>query len=316
MPTATSQDTTSRPFFLIGFQRSGTTLLRLMLDSHPDVAIPLDVTGLWDRYERRLDHYGDLTRPSARRALIGDLLAEERIRLWKVPLDIDTVLARWTLPGYPGVIDALCASYAAAKGKRRWGDKDPGNILRIPQVHRWFPDARIVHIVRDGRAACLSHLSQSFGHDDLMECANAWREEVWWSRQMGALLGDELYLEVRFEDLVTDPAAELRRVAAFLELDYTDRMLDYHLRVDDAVPPEKRHIWPLIGEPPRKENATLWRERMSPGTRVCFEKRAGAVLEELGYETTAKPWRGHYGTELRFLLDRVTRAVTRRFRER
>ena len=302
------------PFFLIGFQRSGTTLLRLMLDSHPELAVPLDVTGLWDRYEGRLDAYGDLTRPEGRRRLVDDLLAEERIRLWKVPLEAEGVLAQWTRPGLPGVIDALGRSYALAKGKRWWGDKDPGNTRRLAQLNRWFPGCRVIHIIRDGRGACLSHLGQAFGHDDLMACAEAWREEVWWARQMGGLLGPERYCEVKYEDLLEDPERELTRITAFLGVPYSPAMLEYPGRVAEAVPDEKRHIWPLIGEPPRKENATRWRARMPPPVQVCFEKRAGAVLGELGYDTSPAPWRGHYLTELGFFWARAVRAVRGRFR--
>jgi Sulfotransferase family len=305
---------TPGPFFIIGFQRSGTTLLRMMFDNHPQVAIPLDVTGLWNRYYARLGQY-DLARDDGVRRLIADLLAEERIKLWQTPLTVEQVLERRTLPGYPGIVDAFYAAYAAHRGKTRWGDKDPGNILRINDLNRWFPDARIVHIIRDGRGACLSHLDQAFGHDDLLACAEAWREEVWWVRQIGDILGPSRYCEVKYEDLVAAPERELRRLCRFLDLEFAPEMLAYHTNIDQSIPSEKRHIWPLIDQPPRKENADKWRDQMSRGTRICFEKRAGSLLRELGYETTPPPWRGAYGTEIRHFLAaafRVVRARSRR----
>jgi Sulfotransferase family len=301
------------PFFVIGFQRSGTTLLRLMLDNHPDVAIPLDVTGLWDRYEQRLSSY-DLTKEAGVRSLISAILSEERIRLWEVPLTVDAVADSRQLPGYAGIVDAFNRAYARAKGKSQWGDKDPGNILRVAQLDRWFPTARFVHIIRDGRDACLSHLTQEFGFDDLLACAVAWREEVWWVRQMGELLGSGRYLEVMYERLINEPKQELERVATFLELRFTPEMLTYHERVDQSIPAEKRHIWPLINEPPNKLNAGKWRSAMSPSTQICFEKRAGLLLAELGYDTSPRPWRGAYGTEISFMLRRAYRAVRQRIR--
>lgn len=306
--------TTPPPFFVIGFQRSGTTLLRVMLDSHPDVAVPLDTTGLWFRYEDQAARYGDLAQPAARRALIADLLREERIALWGVDLHPDDVLRECPRPDYPGVVEAFYRAYARRKGKARWGDKDPGNIVRIPALNRWFPGCRIVHVIRDGRGACLSHLSQAFGFDDLLACAESWREQVWWARRMGELLGPARYLEVRYEGLVAEPARELERVADFLGLPYSDAMLRYPDRIAEAVPAEKRHIWPRIGEPPDKENATRWKGRMSRAVQVCFEKRAGELLAELGYETTPRPWRGEYATELRFLAAGAIRAARARLR--
>jgi hypothetical protein len=303
----------AEPFFVIGFQRSGTTLLRVMLDNHPDVAIPLDVTGLWSRYQTQLDRY-DLATDGGARRLIADLLADERIKLWQVPLTIDEVASHRALPGYPGVIDAFYRSYAARRGKQRWGDKDPGNIVRIHEIDRWFPNCQVVHIVRDGRGACLSHLSQDFGFDDVLECADAWREQVWWVRRIGEILGPSRYHELQYEALLEAPETELRRLCQFLGLQFSAAMLEYHTRIDQSIPAEKRHIWPLIGDPPRKENAAKWRGQMSPGMQVCFEKRAGALLEELGYQTSPRPWKGAYGTELKHLLSSAFRAVRARTR--
>jgi len=279
-----------------------------MLDSHPDLAVPLDVTGLWSRYQNRLGDY-DLATDDGARRLIGDLLGEERIALWKTPLTVDEVARHRVLPDYPGIIDAFYRAYAARHGKKRWADKDPGNILRIHELNRWFPDSQVVHILRDGRGACVSHLDQAFGFQDVLECASAWREQVWWARRVGEILGPRRYHELRYEALVARPQAELERLCRFLGLPYAAEMLDYPNRIDQSIPLEKRHIWPLIGEPPRQDNAAKWTHRMSRGTQVCFEKRAGALLNELGYETTPPPWRGAYATELKHMLSAVFRAV-------
>jgi hypothetical protein len=303
---------TIAPFFVIGFQRSGTTLLRVMLDSHPQVSVPLDVTGLWWRFEARLPRYGDLAAEANRRALVADLLGEERIRLWKATLTVDQVLGGATRAGYPGIIEGFYRAYAAHQGKSAWGDKDPGNLVRLHVLNRWFPDCRVVHLIRDGRAACLSLKAQAFGPDDLLDCACAWREEVGWARRMGELLGPDRYLELTYERLLDDPARELGLVTAFLGFPYAAEMLRYPERIRESVPDEKRHIWPLIGEPPRKDNAERWRSLMGRGVQVCFEKRAGELLEELGYETTPRPWRGAYATEVRFLGARVLRALRQR----
>jgi len=305
---------TRHPFFILGFQRSGTTLLRMMLDSHPDVAIPLDTTGLWARYARRLDEFGPLTEEEPRRRLVESILTDNRIRLWEVQLDIDDVVGASDRPGFPGVVEGFHRAYAQAKGKSRWGDKDPGNMGRLDQVLGWFPDARIVHIVRDGRDACLSLVRQEFGGDDLLHCAEAWREQVWWVRRIGRIVGESQYFELRYEDLVEDPERTLRPLATFLGIDWSPDMLEYHHRVPEAVPDEKRHIWPLLDQPPQQSARFRWKREMNHGDRVCFEKRAGSVLEEAGYETLPGDASGAYLSELGFSVRRIRTAIGRRIR--
>jgi hypothetical protein len=303
------------PFFIVGFQRSGTTLLRVMLDAHPDIAIPLDTVGLWSQYEGRLPRYGGLGNPDARRTIVEDLLREERIALWGLSFTPDAILARWATSDYPGLIRAFYESYASAHGKSMWGDKDPGNMVRIDQLTRWFPHSRIIHIVRDGRDACLSQLEQSFGFDDLLECACEWREQVQWVRRMGAVMTDR-YHEVKYEDLVVHPSETLRRISEFLEIPYQESMLQYMHQVSRSVPESKRHIWPMIDQAPRADNAGRWRQRMSSGTRICFEKRAYDVLRESGYDVLPTRPGGAYLREGWNLLTKGWKALRRRVSRR
>lgn len=302
------------PVFIIGFQRSGTTLLRVMLDAHPDLAIPLDTTGLWARYASRLDEYNGLLTPSDRARLIGDLLAEERIRLWRLDAGVEDVTALVEGSGFAAVVRAFYVAYARSRGKRFWGDKDPGNMTRLDLVNSWFPSARFVHLVRDGRDACLSQIEQDFGHSDLLRCASGWCEQVTWVRRIGGILGTRRYLEVRYEDLVSAPEARLREICRFLELPYSPAMLEYHRSVDRSIPDAKRHLWPLIDQQPQPGNAFRWKTRLSRPARLCFEKRAGGLLRTLGYEVLPEPWTGGYVEEARHALRRAARAFRKRVR--
>lgn len=304
------------PFFIVGFQRSGTTLLRLMLDNHPELAVPLDTVGLWARYEARLGDYGDLADAAACRRLVEDLLAEERIRLWETPLTVEGVLAQRRREGFAGIMEAFHLAYAAHRGKSAWGDKDPGNMERIDQLNRWFPECRIIHIIRDGRDACLSQTRQDFGFDDLFECALAWREQVEWVRRIGGVLGSARYAEVRYEDLVAAPEAELKRLCRFLGVAWQPAMLDYHRDVKRSVPDSKRHIWPLLDQPPQRDNAERWKRELSRGERIGFEKRAWSMLRTMGYEVFPAPPGGGHLAELRFLAWRAGRKVMHLLRKR
>jgi hypothetical protein len=304
------------PVFIIGFQRSGTTLLRLMLDAHPQLAIPLDPVGLWEHYAARLDEYAQLATCADVERLVRDIAAEERIRLWELRAAPEEILARVGSRTYSAVIEAFYRTYAASRGKLAWGDKDPGNMLRMHQVNAWFPAARFVHIIRDGRDACLSQLQVDFGFDDFLDCASGWCEQVTWVRRIGAILGPDRYREVRYEDLVTRPEHELRALCPFLGLEYTPAMLEYHRDLGSAITESKQHLWPLAAKPPQADNAGRWRTRISRGSRVCFEKRAGKLLGDLGYEVLPKPWSGGYGEEVRHIFRGFMRTARRQLRRR
>ena len=307
-----SPSTDEPPLFVIGFQRSGTTLVRLMLDNHPRLAIPLDVVGLWARYYGRLEHYNRLTADADVESLVRDVLGEERLRLWQVDLTTSDILSQVRGHTFPDVVAAFYLAYAQSKGKSRWGDKDPGNMSRIHLINLWFPDSRVLHIVRDGRDACLSHTRQSFGFDHVLTCADAWREQVEWVRRIGLILGPQRYMEIRYEDLLRSPEETLRDVCSFLALDYSNRMLKYYERVDESIPASKRHIWPLIDRPVQRGNAGRWKSEMSDGLRLCFEKRAGPLLEELGYEVLPGTRSGAYLEEAKLWLHTIRQALRRR----
>lgn len=296
------------PIFITGFQRSGTTLLRLMLNAHPLIAIPLDTTGLWERFWQCLPEYGNLTSEAGLRRMVRDLLREERIVLWEAALNENEIVAEASGRGFPGIIAAFHCAYARSRGKPCWGDKDPGTMERLHLVHEWFPNARILHIIRDGRDACLSQMEQDFGYSDLFDCAAGWREQLTWVRRIGAILGPVRYFETRYEDLVREPELGLRSICGWLGIEYDPAMLEYHRDLTGSIPDSKQHIWPLIDQPPQPANAHRWKQSLSPAMRLCFEKRAGVVLRELGYDVLPEPWSGAYVEELRHMLRKAARA--------
>ncbi|MGD8497252.1 MAG: hypothetical protein PVF05_13855, partial [Gemmatimonadales bacterium] len=115
-----------------------------------------------------------------------------------------------------------------------------------------------------------------------------------------------------YEDLVERTDEVLRDVCDFLELPYSDALHSYHERRDEMVPESKRELWPLLAEPPRRDNLYRWRDEMSEGRRVCFEKRAGDLLGEMGYETLPGRPSGAYFAELGALLGSAAGALRRR----
>jgi hypothetical protein len=258
MTTFIGGQSSSQPTFpfVVGCSRSGTTLLRAMLDAHPALAVPPE------------SHFA--LAPSVR-ALRRALRREPWFALWEIDA-----------PDLHGLdcadaVRALFAAYAAARGKPRYADKTPYYVSHLPRLAARFPEARFVHVVRDGRDVALSLLEVPWGPDTIEGAALYWRRRVLEGRAAG--LPPDRYRELRYEALVADPEGELRPLAAWLRLEYSGAMLAYPDRPLTVPYPEHHRRLALAPTPDLRD----WRTQMSPADVARFERVAGDALDALGY---------------------------------
>jgi hypothetical protein len=292
-------DPTLRPMpIIIGAPRSGTTLLRFMLDSHPELAIPPETGFL--KFGRNFRGRGDRLRERFFRAIVeyadpfptwADFeISAESFRAALMEIDPFTIS-----DGYR----SFYRLYAARHGKARWGDKTPLYCLSMKVIRRTLPEARFIHIIRDGRDAALSLRKMWFSPGWKMETQAAfWRKFVLAARRAG--LGHADYLEVRYEDLILAPAETLKRVCGHINLDYDEAMLNYYTRTPTRLKEHKGRYRPdgtaqitqeqrLVQQaetlnPPNPARVFAWKQSMSAEDRQAFQLVAGDVLKELGYE--------------------------------
>ena len=254
-----------------------------MLDGHSQLAIPDESYFLPQIADRHRD-------PIDPDAFANDLARLATLREWEV--DARDVRARLR-PGM-SVGDAVAQVYllyAEARGKPRWGDKTPMYMQHLPMLERLFPDARYVHLIRDGRDAALSFLAmpegvvtRTWAHPkSAAGFACQWRTEVEAARGLGRHVGPR-YFEVRYERLAAEPEATLREICAHVELEFEPAMLDYAGRVDVTAKPHQQRL----REPP-KTGVRDWRTEMGRDDVRGFEEIAGDLLGELGYERSASP---------------------------
>ena len=269
------------PLLILGVRRSGTTLLRVMLDRHSQLAVPDEsyfVPQLADRHLRRVD-VDDFVDDLRRLSTLAD---------WDVPLDRMRARLRDGMP-VGEAIGTVYAVYAEERGKPRWGDKTPMYMQNLRLLERLFPDALYVHLIRDGRDAALSFLAMPRGimTETWMQprtpadFACQWRTEVAAARRLGRRVGPR-YMEVRYEELVAEPEPVLRRICELAGLEYEPSMLDYPGNVDVSAKPHQQWLM----QPPT-EGVRDWRTQMSARDAAAFEGVAGDLLRELGYETSS-----------------------------
>ena len=268
------------PLLILGVRRSGTTLLRVMLDRHSQLAVPDEsyfVPQLADRHLRRVD-------PDD---FVDDLRRLNTLAEWDVPLDKVRDRLHSDMP-IGAAIATVYAVYAEQQGKARWGDKTPMYMQNLRLLEQLFPDALFVHLIRDGRDAALSFLEMPRGlvtetwmHPRTpADFASQWRTEVAAARRLGRRVGAR-YLEVRYEELVADVGGVLRRISEFAGLEYEPGMADYAGNVDVSAKPHQQRL-----RQPPTSGVRDWRTEMSPDDVAAFEHVAGDLLHELGYETS------------------------------
>jgi hypothetical protein len=272
------------PFpFLVGSERSGTTLFRLMLDAHPDMAVPPESYFIIDLYRKRRS-YERRDRPYDTIALANDLAGSRWFRAWGMPpRELATAMRREDNVDFAEAIRKVYRGYARMHGKSRYGDKTPAYVQHIGTLARVFADARFVHLIRDGRNVAMSLTEVNWGPGDLLEGALQWRERVLRGRRSGGELGAHRYLEVRYERLVSEPEPVLREVSEFLELPFDDAMLRHSETAAERIPGRPDGLHRRAATAPVTD-VRDWRRDMPREDLESIEAIAGDLLDELGYE--------------------------------
>jgi Sulfotransferase family len=268
---------------LVGCGRSGTTLIRNVLDSHPDLAVTHEAhfVGPLARERRRFEAEGGLLVDPFLKALYKD---ENFVRQGVDRSMLAESLHQDRPPDYAEGVRRVFATYAAVQGKPLYGDKTPGSVSHMNVLAPLFPESRFIHIIRDGRAVALSYMERpEWGPRTAAECAHHWVSRVERGQKAARHLGTARYLEVRYEDMVADPESTTRTMCRFLDLEYKPEMLSYEDSSTKLIAASKNPGAFVNLARPITEGLRDWTTEMSAADRRVFEAIAGDLLERLGY---------------------------------
>ena len=268
------------PLFVFGSGRSGTSLLSRMLDAHSAIAVPYE-SHLYNRIYPMLDPGATFAGESARRRIVQQLLHTSPLRHWQPRPSLEATLAAIRRPGFHGIVEGLFDGWTRDRGKVRWGEKTPHHTLHWRTIRAGFPDLKVLHLIRDGRDVALSFRSAPFGPKHVYQAAGHWAAYLTAAESAREALGERAFLATRYEDLLEDPARELRRICDFLGEPYEAGMLTFY-RHEVAYPTDARNLAELR-RPVRGENREKWRTGLSGREQRIFEARAGEWLERYGY---------------------------------
>jgi hypothetical protein len=296
-----------RPVFVVGVARSGTTLLRTILQGSGQVAVAPEshfvakVPGrrsILDEVRRMGDLADDATMRELVEAIYAGRLAE---RVGAQPY-LKWLVKRVPRAGFEarllagerserGVFTAMLEAYAERRGAPRAGEKTPAHIRGVDTLLEWYPQGRVIHMVRDPRAIHVSELRRRVGDEDsdrarrlarvppaytayvLLKTIVLWADAADRDRGARARFPDR-YRRVSFEDLVQRPQDVVRDLFAFLDLDLTPAALDRKV-VSGGF---------LAGEQGFDAGAaTRWRGQIAPSHRRLLETMLSGRMRRMGY---------------------------------
>jgi hypothetical protein len=273
----------ARPFFIVACDRSGTTMLRLILDRSTDVAIPTESMIVVDMAAIR-SRFGALDSDEEFDRLAATVWGHPKVREWHLEGEPPRREGRRGDEAYRAALEAPYLAYAAQHGKPGWGDKTPYYVGHLAEVRRVFPEARVVNLVRDGRDVALSLLGVPFGPANVWAAAHQWRDAIRAADRDARWLGKDL-VTIRYEDLVADPGTVAPEVCRFLELAYEPGMLAVEETPQERIAAGQEAWFAELYAGITAASVGKWRRQMRPSDVALFESIAGAELERHGYET-------------------------------
>ena len=280
---------------IVGAARSGTTLLRLMLDAHPELSIPSETRFVPELLKLE-------GKPQFLREQFYQIITKQRrwqeFNLSKTLLSDN--LARIEPFTISQGLRCFYKLYADRFKKQRWGEKTPAYILHINDIQAILPEAHFIHIIRDGRDVALSMKKVWWGVGDDMEAqAIQWVWRIREARQQAQFTPN--YLEVHYEELIRNPTKVLKQICEFIHLSYHPAMENYYQSAStrlsefvDIYKPDGKifatrkqriTIHRNTSQPPNPGKIGRWRREMSTEERIKYEAIAGSWLRDFGYET-------------------------------
>lgn len=276
-----------RPFFIVSAPRSGSTLLRLILDAHPRLAVP-PPGWLLDLVYPYLYSYGDLAQPPNLLALAEDMLQAPTVGKWPIKPEPRELVRAAPSPTFAGLYEALHVAYASAEGKQRWGEKTPRNAFWIDEIRALFPDAQFIHIVRDGRDQAIDISDSLLWPYSVYSGANLWQRYVTAARESAGRLPADAYFEIRYEDLCAAPEPWIRRLCDFLGEAFDPRMLAPH-ETRSARAWSTHPLHAKTAQPISTKFCEMYKHRLPAADVAALEALIGGTLTQFGYPLAGTP---------------------------
>lgn len=268
------------PIFIVGVQRSGTTLLRLILNAHSEIAIPEEARFLSPILSK--DCANKIYTGNELQNLIQYLRKNSQFALWNFDTtDFFNQLEACEEISVKDLISLMYTSYCNKEGKQIWGDKSLF-FGSIEILHELFPDARFIHIVRDGRDIFDSWRKMDKTKSNPAVMALDWTYKEKSINNAFTHIPANKQLTLRYEDLLKNPQEAVTLVCDFLDIPYEDTLLEFYKSSDKYI---GKHHSELIFRKIDNQNTMKWKKTLNSRELAIFTSLARPLLEKYDYET-------------------------------
>ena len=271
--------------FMIGTQRSGSNLLRLMLNQQPAIASP-HPPHILERFMPMLSGYGNLETDENFELLIDDVcrMIEVNPVAWAgINLDRNLVktccFERSLLAIYGAVHDLMTET----KGALVWCCKSLANVHYLPQIESFFPDARYLYIYRDGRDVALSFRKAVVGEKSFYHIAKSWHKEQQLAMAHRETVNGDSFFSLSYEALTANSEKVLREMMRHFTIPFKEEMLQFNISEEAKQTAKCGSLWANVNQPVIKNNTGKFLKEADPEDVRIFELVAGESLDRLGY---------------------------------
>lgn len=268
------------PFFIVGSERSGTTMLRLMLNKHPELFVPPESHFI----ATVIDEFGleCLLNESKIHRIIDKIVSSKRWQDWK---EDPYKLRDYILLNRPETMAELIHyvfKYSSGE-KPYWGDKTPRYVQYLEDISILYPSSKFVHIIRDGRDVCVSMLKTNWFGGSVRVIASKWCYAVDCADEFQARQEDRL-LTFTYEDLVKSSESCLSDICGFIGVEYEDSMTEFYADSQENIAKDSRKYHKKLSKKPSVSDLQRWKNELSPLQVLVYESVASSHLKKHGYQ--------------------------------
>jgi len=274
------------PVFMIGTQRSGSNLLRLMMNQLNDISSP-HPPHILERMFPLMDYYGDLKSDDSFAMLVDDVcrLVELNPVQWSgVFFDRDVVMASAKQRSLISVYAVIYDLYAQSQGAKTWCCKSMANINYTDDIENYFDHPKYIYLYRDGRDVALSFQKAVVGEKHIYSIAKEWTDTQKKALNLRESIDEDCFHSVSYEQLTQQPENTARSLCEFLNTDYVPAMLDFHKSSEARNAAESSNLWGNVASPIIQNNSKKFFKELPSDEIAIFESVAGTMLDALAYE--------------------------------
>ena len=273
------------PIFIIGTERSGSNLIRLILNAHSRIAVP-HPPHILHYFSPLAASYGDLNREANLRRLVRDVLRllDTHIYPWEVEIDTEAVIRDARPRTLLGIMAAIYDQYLAWSGKARWGCKSTFMIHHTDTVLRSFPGGKLIWLVRDPRDVAVSSRKAVFSPFHPYYTALLWQDQQRIGLDLEAKLPKRSLMRVRYEDLLARPEETVRTMCAFLGEAFEQEMLRFYETPSARKSSTLSASWGNTDGPILATNRGRYKAELTEQEVRIVEGVAHEPMTRLGYE--------------------------------